>query len=253
MPQVSCDLGITSAGEHGRRFEWTGEKLGWTLLMRRLFRRSRGVHDALKILKTTMYGDAPRGCEDSEDGFRAWCEVFRVGIKHASSRSTPVPGHTGRWTRTASEPSTWMPIAPYGSVVAAYSMNLRKHLTKACLTNGAWVWYPPALWAVSEGRKNGWTRRNHRSGVDDGGSGAPEERQPRATVAGSSPGPQRHSGETADRCPVARPGGAVRPVADGVCARRALAAGRHLGPVTGPRPNQIGCGRRGHLGGEHRP
>ncbi len=49
---------------------------------------------------------------------------------------------------------------------------------------------------------------------------------------------------------LARPPGEVRPLADLLRPLQPLEKGRHLGPLAGPRADQVGCGRRDRVGGE---
>jgi transposase len=71
-------------------------------------------------------------------------------------------------------------------------------------------------------------------------------------MAGASHGHQWHLVETAHRRTVAGPAGALRPVADLCGSAVSLAARWDLGPHPGARADQVGCGRRGGLGGQHR-
>ena len=69
-------------------------------------------------------------------------------------------------------------------------------------------------------------------------------------MARSSQGGKRHPVEAEDRSALARPTGALRPVANLLRPVRALEARRHLGSVAFPRAVQVGCGGRGGVGGE---
>ena len=71
-------------------------------------------------------------------------------------------------------------------------------------------------------------------------------------MAGSSRGHQWYLLEASHWCALARPAGALRPVADVRGSPVSLAAGWDLGPHSGARADPLGCRGRGRLGSEYR-